>query len=453
MAIQAASSPTGATVRVVADADSAAAADLSLAGSVPIPPSTRRRYDPLDLVVEEVWVSDDALVAYQSFSSTLTAAGWHPDEDRRYGDLRMGRFVKETERVLLAAWNDLEGIGSEVAIGPAGCLPPPELPATRSVYLDNVPGPPGAQLVGYQRTDGDSLSVESWRQGCIDLDLFGALMVAAAGQGWAAQKEPRIPGGLTLSLVPSVGPTVTVSARPIAGGQTAVDLSRHEGGRATTKGSSLLSPDVPLPMVADARSMTVDAPGWSHREEYDVPAFSAVAAAIWLREHLPTQGWDFERTEPETDGTGLVFFSGGEELLIELSEGAIALQRRRACPDGLGRIPAGDAVESRWLLEVPVVPGAAYDGWDGVLERYRLTCADLGLLVDWYRVQMEEGNWALAGTGIPSATARDLLFVRPAELGTPHEMRSAWANIVLRRAWPYHYEITLSRDPGGIRTP
>jgi hypothetical protein len=98
-----------------------------------------------------------------------------------------------------------------------------------------------------------------------------------------------------------------------------------------------------------------------------------------------------------------------------------------------------------------VLPGAVYVGYDAPVERYRLNCADLGLVTDWYRARMEEGDWALAGTELPNARRRELLFVRPDELSLPHQERTAWARVDVERVWPYRYEIDLSRDPGGLR--
>jgi hypothetical protein len=149
----------------------------------------------------------------------------------------------------------------------------------------------------------------------------------------------------------------------------------------------------------------------------------------------------------------MVFYGGGVTVLLEPGPGALAVARRRVCEDGFGRLPSGPPTESRWLLEVPVVADAIYDGWDPPVETYRLTCADIGLLADWYRAQMEQRNWALAGTELRGELARSLLFVRPDELGLPHDQRSAWATVDLVRPWPYQYQVFLSRDPTGIKNP
>jgi hypothetical protein len=98
-----------------------------------------------------------------------------------------------------------------------------------------------------------------------------------------------------------------------------------------------------------------------------------------------------------------------------------------------------------------VYPGASYAGFDGAEEQYRLTCADLGLMADWYRSVMEQGDWRLAFTeGPEDAFNRLLHFVRPGEVALPPAARTAWAEVVLERPWPYHYVLRLRRDPGGI---
>jgi hypothetical protein len=73
--------------------------------------------------------------------------------------------------------------------------------------------------------------------------------------------------------------------------------------------------------------------------------------------------------------------------------------------------------------------------------------------VTWYRSALSEPRWALAGQESPTASSVELLFVRPDELGRPHEERSAWVRVALRRTWPYQYVVELRRDPSGIHPP
>jgi hypothetical protein len=218
-------------------------------------------------------------------------------------------------------------------------------------------------------------------------------------------------------------------------------------------GTSLFAPDVPVPPGANALTMTADPPNWRYLEVYDNTALDPAASAAWLRAGLPPAGWEFERLEPADQGPALVFFQAGETILAEPGADRVTYSRRRTCADSLGRIPVGPPVDSRWLLEMPVVPGAIYEGWDPPVEQHRLTCADLGLLADWYREHMETGNWALAATELPSGLERTLLFVRPDELGLPHDQRSAWALVELSRLWPHQFQFRLSRDPTGVRDP
>ena len=131
----------------------------------------------------------------------------------------------------------------------------------------------------------------------------------------------------------------------------------------------------------------------------------------------------------------------------------VTLKRRRSCHDDVARLADGQPQAARRLLEVPVPPGSHYQGFDAGTEGYGLECAGLGLLVDWYRDHMAAGNWALAATEMPTELRRDLLFVRPDELGLPHDQRTAWAKVSVSREWPYRFAILLARDPAGVKPP
>jgi hypothetical protein len=162
----------------------------------------------------------------------------------------------------------------------------------------------------------------------------------------------------------------------------------------------------------------------------------------------------FERLVPEGVGAGMVFHANGEESFVEPgvpAPGHVTLSRRRVCPSDRPVAPGPAGSPSPRLSEMVVYPGAVHDGYRDGWEWYRVTCADLGVMVDWYRAAMERGEWRLAATEGPmDPFRRRLLFVRPTEIGVPPEQRTAVAEVDLAREWPYQFRLALRRDPGGV---
>jgi hypothetical protein len=433
--------------------------------SVPLPAGlVRWRYDRSDLLSEELRTFQDPAAVRDALAGTLGTAGWVADGEVRLGAVWLTRFVRG-EEALLSAVRPLPDGSAEIGIGVTGCLPSATVAAgeehATSIYLAGVPAPPGARLVSYEQQPQPS---ERWEIECQDLDLAAVLYrdrfetagwrpVVSAESSDGVRREPA---ALSLQLAsPDDEAPITVSLVPLGGGRLALTLTRDGSGRAKPAGHSLLFGDLPLPDGSDALRLERDLPdGWSFREHYRLSDAMAKLAPSWFRHQMASPPWQFERLEPAVSGSAQVYYGGGEELVVAFGNEdgpAVIVSRRRVCASDRPHAPSPVGQPARRLLEVPVYPGATYDGFRDPEERYRATCADLGVMADWYRTAMERGDWVLAATeGPQDPLERRLLFVRPGELGVLPALRTAWAEVVLSRPWPYHYRIDLRRDPAGI---
>jgi hypothetical protein len=431
---------------------------------VPLPSGTTRlRYDRLDVLTEEVVMAaaaDDAVVALRR---VLEGSRWRLGPSRETSEGVVTVFEGPAGRLTTAVRPGASG--SIIGLGLAPCdllsVEPGDL---ESVYLDGVPAPPYCRLVGYDR-DGEEGAEERWSAACADLDLVAeGLTRRWSARDWrvADRRSERRSGALDVTVDPAAGGPLDVSARAVvpdgwqggAGtGAADVALSREKAERRPTSGLSLLWPDVAVPPGSDAVSLDMD-PGaaWPVVETYQVEGRSWLA---WFRVALPGLGWEHER-DVRTDEAELgVFFAGGEELRIGAPVARpdrLTVARRRVCDSGEPVIATEPGAPARHLADMPVYPGAGFTDYRDPDERYSLTCSGMDELAAWYRDAMERGDWALAVTvGPEDRFERTLHFVRPGERHLPPEQRTAWGEVVLRRVWPYHYEIVLRRDPTGVR--
>ncbi len=439
---------------------------VALDPSVPLPNDVVRwRYDRTDLLTEEFHIARPVETARVELADALARASWVGGEAVCLGETVLTSYSRGDER-LLTSVRPVSGGVSEIGVGRGSCLPESELPGARaeSVYLHGVPAPPGMRIAGYERRPVSRDATERWHGECVDLDLFAAAFLERlSGSGWSPVIGGRLggealhdPAALYLELASREGgPLLWVAARPAGGGAAVVTLQAPDGVRSVTEGSSLLFDDLPLPDSADALRLERDLPeGWDFRERYTVPGGTVDGLGAWFQRQMTVAGWTFERLEPPVSGPDQAYFSGGEEVLVGFevhTDATVALSRRRICPSGLPVRPPPEGEPARRLREVPVYPGAAYEGFDAPIERYRVECAGLALVVDWYHAAMERGNWKLAAIeGPEDPIERRLEFARPDELSLPPEERTAWAEVHVVRAWPYQYVLDLRRDAAGI---
>jgi hypothetical protein len=444
----------------------ARAGDATLDGAVPLPAGgSRRRYDRADLLVEELAFDGSPADVTTRLVDLLASQGWAAEGAFARSDATVTVFARGAEHVLASA-RGLPGGATELGVGSVDCAAAYERSRgrperTECPYLDGVPAPPETWIAGYAARAPAGEATERWAGACLDLDDFRRVLASRlAVRGWSLVPgdATRAPGTLhAVAAPPDDAEPITVDARPLSGGGLEVLVARAAAGRRPVAGTSLLFDDLVVPPTADAFSLTTDVTGdWAFDETYVVDAAAAPALDRFFRRGMTDVGWRFDRLEPPGAGPGLVFARAGETVRVDLDrlvEGraAIGLARRRTCTSDQPEIPAGDGAPARHLAEMPVVPGAAYDGLDAARERYRLECASLDGLVAWYRRAMERGPWVLASTvGPEDPDVRVLLFVRPEERSKPPEARTAWAQVQLARPWPYRFTVTLARDPGGV---
>ncbi len=441
----------------------------TLESGLPLPGAVRRvRFDRLDLLTEELEFEGDIAQARRSVVRVLADSGWLLEREATVGGAEVLGFTSgnEPDQVVLSL-RSLDGEGAEIGIGRAQCWPVAPEAATGgfwSVYLDNVPSPPGTSIVSFERSEGSVLAIEHWQGACHDLDLLAALYEAAFDSaGWAFHwgDEPgsalREPGRLDFGVSPPEGGLpIAVTARTKGDGSLAVTLERDEEGRRRPDGTSLLFDDIPLPRESDPIQMEQNLPdGWHYREWYSVVGAVVSDLPQWFRAELPELGWKFERLEPSGQGPSLVHHAGGEELLVAFGSAddpQVVVSRRRICESEEPVSVPENGSPARNLSEMPVYPGAEFVGFDAPEEAYEVACASLAGLGEWYWRAMERGEWQLAATEGPDDPMRRwLLFVRPDEIELPPAERTAWAEVELIRQWPYQYRISLSRDPGGVQ--
>ena len=451
--------PDGRWLRLTRDAGGARpTGGRCLAMDVPLPAAAVRwRFDRSDLLAEEVHLALPLDAAREAVDRVLAAAGWRSGQAVRLAGATVARYTGGPTP-LLVSFREATPERTEVGLGDLDCLAAVTRAAwAESVYLEAVPAPADSEISGYARDAPDG-STERWRAGCHDLDL----MLAEATAAWAARdwvmplpERRRGPGSLRLVGQPGDGPAVTLEARALPAGQVEVLLTRPAAGRRAASGRSLLFADLPLPAGADAREFVHDPRGaWTWRETYDVlPAAPALLA--WFRQPMAAFGWRHERTFQDDTGPAAVYSSAGEELLLTApgTDGTrVEIRRRRVCSSGEPVPVPAEGGRARHLAEMPVFPGAAYDGFEAPVERYRVQCTSLDQLGAWYRAALERGNWVLAMVvGPEDPLERTLVFVRPEERSLPPERRSARAEVVLERAWPFQFVLHHSRDAAGVR--
>jgi hypothetical protein len=418
----------------------------------------RLRFDPQDLFADELRSPSSPTVALASAVEMLTLDGWAPGAGQADGFATTRRLQKDAQQALLAAWPGAAG-GSVLGIGRGICSPGDgETEPAPAVYLTLARAPAGGRIEAYDRADGTA--TETWRTPCGDLDLLEARQAASGPPaGWrvAQAERDRTPAAIRFSLQPEDGSApVDVAGAGNGSGGLQVALTRGDTGRRPTEGRSLLFDDIPMPEGADARQLATDVPDdWAFRETYTLAQPDPGLAAAWFQGRMANFGWKFERYEPPDSNSAQVHYSAGEEVLLTFSANPtlVVISRRRDCPTGDPVPPGSDAGTATHLLEMPVYPAAVPEGYAAPIETYQADCARLDLIVGWYNAKMAEGNWALAGQEEPTQRRRELLYVRPDEIGLPHQDRTAWARVAVERTWPYRYRIELQRDPMGIREP
>jgi len=454
-------------LRLVRDAGGARSAPATaLDGAVPLPPHVERwRYDRADYLTEEWRLPLDPEAAGAAMAELLADFGWRETAAVDVGAARMIAYSDDRQSVVIGLWSRPGG-ESELALGRGECLPADDGGGTAawrstSVYLADVPAPPGARLTGYRRGAVEAKALETWTSDCADIDLLTAALSGRLASGSWSQPlslAARYPGeGHVVALPADDSDPVSFALRSLDG-SSAIDiaLSRAESGRRLPTGASLLFDDLPLPPGADARELQIDtADGWGYSELYALP--EGLDGPPFFKEAMPANGWTFERGSAiEADSPLQVYFADGEEVIVAFPAsvpGTVRLARRRVCESAEPVPPDDVGTPSRHLLEMQVYPGAQPTGYAGGSERHYLACAGLDLVSQWYRTAMEAGDWSLAGTvGPDDPFHRELLFVRPGERPLPPEERTAWAEVLVDRDWPYQYTLTLRRDPGGVRT-
>jgi hypothetical protein len=439
-----------------------ASAVVALDGLIPLPSGALRwRYDRADTLPEEWRVPLLPAETAEVMAILLEQEGWEATGTMTMGPAQVQRFTRGRQSVATAVW-PTNGGAAELAVGESGCLPfnggsGPSAWRELSVYLDAVPAPPGARIVAFDYSSEDDRATEEWLAACTDLDFFTAVLGERLGEaGWTAPPGTawRVPGGQERTAAPPDDlPGVFYAARTHEDSALRVQVARQAMGRLAPAGSSLLFDDLPLPPGSVADHLRTDTDdGWQFLESYS-HGFGGDVVGFY-RQAMVERGWAYERGHDFVAGVEEVYFAGGEDVVVRVhhDEAALELGRRRVCESG-EPVPPGDiGLESRHLLEMPVYPGAVYVGFSDSEETYRVYCADLDLIVTWYRAALERGNWALAGTvGPEDRFHRELMFVRPEERELPPEERTAWAEVMVDRDWPYEYTLTLRRDPGGER--
>lgn len=437
--------------------------ERALTVDTPLPQSVeRRRFDRADLLPEEYRYRGPLAEAQRAFLATLADAGYRSIGSQQLGDARVVSLQGGSRSVTMAI-RAMEG-GTEVALGRTRCRladdDPSGQPVAAAVYLAGVPAPPAAHLEAYDR---DPYPLEQWRSPCQDLDLLADWFDdRLQASGWQRRltdstgEENRGPAVVQNDYwAAELGQVLHVALVPAGGGQVLIQLQSEASQLRSEVGSSLRFADVPLPGDAEAlsyRSHTAD--GWQHREVYAVPSLTNRWRVQWLGNALRQAGWRFAGPPGGTSGSGEVYAASGEEVLVQYhmpAAGQLTLSRRRICTTDSPLPPLPGSVPARHLLEMAVYPRASYAGFAEGVERYSVTCVDLGVVADWYRRTMEQGHWRLAAVeGTDDPDRRRLLFVRPSELSLLPVQRTGWAEVELVRTWPYQYELALRRDPGGI---